>query len=174
MQATNPVTGVTVKQENFAQAIVDGLNQSDAYRHAYDAQNMKPAVIAKEASLLIDIPNVAVRIQALREHVTDALVAKRVWDKERFIDESETNLRLARFLGQLAPANGALTLIGNATGNIKDQVAASETAFDALIKMAQVFTEVELRRQAGLPAPVVVEGEAHEVTLESPDEKQGP
>ena len=35
---------------------------------------------------------------------------------ERVIEDSEVNLRLGRFLGQMAPANGALQLIGRTAG----------------------------------------------------------
>ena len=47
---------LTKKQDLFANAVADGHNLSDAYRHAYDAENMKPNVIHVEASRLAAHP----------------------------------------------------------------------------------------------------------------------
>ena len=43
------------------------MNQSDAYRAAYNAENMSKEVIHKEASLLASSPSVSVRIEELNE-----------------------------------------------------------------------------------------------------------
>lgn len=112
---------LTQKQEAFAQAVVGGMNQSDAYRHAYDAGRMLPATIWVKASVVAGDDKVAARIQELRQATQAAVAANRVWNTERLIEEAETNLNLGRTLGQLAPANGALRLIGEATGLLRDQ-----------------------------------------------------
>lgn len=58
---------LTDQQENFAKAVaLDGMNFSDAYRSAYDTENMLPSSIWTEASLLKDNPKVAQRINELR------------------------------------------------------------------------------------------------------------
>ena len=44
--------GVTDKQEAFALAVFEGNNFSDAYRLAYDTQNMNTASIHREAHAL--------------------------------------------------------------------------------------------------------------------------
>ena len=44
---------LTSKQEKFAQEVASGKTQADAYREAYDAQNMKDATIWKRASELM-------------------------------------------------------------------------------------------------------------------------
>ena len=56
---------LTKKQDLFANAVADGQNLSDAYRYAYDAENMKPNVIHVEASRLAAHPNVALRIDEI-------------------------------------------------------------------------------------------------------------
>jgi hypothetical protein len=38
--------GLTVKQEAFCIAILNGTGWSDAYREAYDAENMAPATVS--------------------------------------------------------------------------------------------------------------------------------
>ena len=107
---------LTAKQENFSQAIVDGLNQSDAYRHAYAAENMKPATVANNSYKLMQDNDIATRIKSLRDAVTAAVTEKRVWDSVRLIDEAEVNMVRAREQKQFAAANGALHLIGQTAG----------------------------------------------------------
>jgi len=75
----HPTMTLTIKQENFCQAIVDGLSQSDAYRAAYEAGNMSDNAIAVEASRLMDNPNVSLRVDELRED----LEALRLWSRAK-------------------------------------------------------------------------------------------
>lgn len=64
---------LTAKQEAFALAVVSGMNQSDAYRSAYDAGKMKPTTVTVKASELMTDGNVAVRIAELRAPVAQAV-----------------------------------------------------------------------------------------------------
>ena len=61
--------GLTVKQERFAQAYVRTGKASEAYREAYDAGKMKPATVWTEASLLLDNPKVAARVDRLNAEI---------------------------------------------------------------------------------------------------------
>lgn len=63
---------LTAKQEAFAQAIVSGMNQSDAYRAAYNAGSMSAATINVKASELMANGKVAVRVQELRKPAVEA------------------------------------------------------------------------------------------------------
>ena len=58
---------LTAKQEAFVQNILQGMNQADAYRSAYNCKNMSDNAIYREASLLLDNPKVAQRLQELRD-----------------------------------------------------------------------------------------------------------
>lgn len=60
---------LTAKQEEYAKNIVEGMNQADAYRSAYDAENMSDNAIYREASLLADNPKVAQRVKELRDEL---------------------------------------------------------------------------------------------------------
>lgn len=63
--------GLTAKQEAFAQAVFEGQNFSEAYRIAYDAENMSAASIHRQAHELAHSPKVAARLDELhrqREH----------------------------------------------------------------------------------------------------------
>lgn len=58
---------LTAKQEAFVQNILQGRNQADAYRSAYNCENMSDNAIYREASLLLDNPKIAQRLQELRD-----------------------------------------------------------------------------------------------------------
>ena len=57
--------GLTLKQEEFALAVFSGKSFSDAYRLAYDAENMQPATIHRQAYELAIHPKVAARLDEL-------------------------------------------------------------------------------------------------------------
>ena len=64
------VMKLTPKQEAFAQAVVTGLTQSDAYRAAYKVRPGTKAVsINVAASKLMADPNISIRVSKLRETV---------------------------------------------------------------------------------------------------------
>ena len=61
---------LTPKQEAFAQAIVTGVSQSDAYRLAYKVgPKTKPESVNQNASRIMADVNVASRVAELREQV---------------------------------------------------------------------------------------------------------
>ena len=60
---------LTIKQEKFCQGLFIGLTQIDAYKQAYEAENMSDAAIYVEASRLIDNPNVALRVEQLKDEL---------------------------------------------------------------------------------------------------------
>ena len=64
---------LTSKQEKFAQLIVAGENQSDAYRGAYNAERMKPETIAKKACGLMKQGNIRGRVAELSKPALDEL-----------------------------------------------------------------------------------------------------
>jgi phage terminase small subunit len=82
---------LTPKQELFAQKYVELSVASDAYRLAYNAQDMSPEAIHVEASRLLQNPKVAPRVEELeslrlkRHQVTvDRVVAE--YSKLAFLD----------------------------------------------------------------------------------------
>lgn len=73
----------TDKKEGFSQGIARGLNQSDAYRAAFNADKMKPETIHKRASELMRDGEVAGRIAELKA----ALAEKALWAREDSVNE---------------------------------------------------------------------------------------
>lgn len=68
---------LTAKQENFCQAIASGMNQSDAYRSAYDAGNMKPETVQSKACLLMAEGKVKNRVTLLKQALIETWLAKK-------------------------------------------------------------------------------------------------
>jgi hypothetical protein len=58
---------LTPKQEKFAQGVASGKTQADAYRAAYNANNMKDSTIWKKASLLMIKGEVRGRVEELKK-----------------------------------------------------------------------------------------------------------
>ena len=60
---------LTAKQEEFAKAIVEGMNQADAYRSAYSTKNMADKTVWENASRLAADSKVSARIKELRDQI---------------------------------------------------------------------------------------------------------
>jgi len=58
---------LTLKQEQFCQSYIETGNASEAYRRAYNAENMKPETINVKASELLSSGKIAVRVDYLQE-----------------------------------------------------------------------------------------------------------
>jgi hypothetical protein len=105
---------LTPKQHVFCDGILSGLNQSDAYREAYNVDGMMPATIHNEASKLMASHEVTASIEASRQH-------RRGWTLARILEEADRNLKGAQDDRQWPAANGALAFIGKASGTIQDK-----------------------------------------------------
>ena len=65
---------LTPKQEIFIQTIVSGMTQRQAYKEAYNAENMTDESIDTEACLLFNNPKVAQRYKELIEKLEDKAI----------------------------------------------------------------------------------------------------
>lgn len=82
---------LTPKQERFVQLVAGGATYSDAYRGAFDVENMSDPAINTEASRLANNPKISPRIKALQEAATiDAL-----WSRELSIKTKRQALKIA-------------------------------------------------------------------------------
>ena len=73
---------LTTKQEAFAQAVVSGMNQSDAYRSAYKVKpETKPESVNVNASKMMADANVAQRVHELRAELAN----KALWTREQSV-----------------------------------------------------------------------------------------
>lgn len=85
---------LTAKQERFIQNIIKGMTQRDAYKDAYNAENMKDATIDTEACLLLKDPKVAKRYQEILKEMEKTAVMtaleKRLLLKEMVLDKKNS------------------------------------------------------------------------------------
>ena len=92
---------LTPKQERFCREIVEGKSQADAYRTAYDAENMKPESVWTEASLLMSDLKVSQRVAELKQEAA-RLTALTVDDLIKELEEAR-----AAALGATNPQSAA-------------------------------------------------------------------
>ena len=57
---------MTPKQEHFARLYVETGNASEAYRQAYNAENMKPETVTNEAYKLLQSPDISAMVDDLK------------------------------------------------------------------------------------------------------------
>jgi len=63
---------LTPKQEKFCLAYIETGNASESYRIAYDASNMKPETINRNAKQLLDNNKIATRLNEIQESARKA------------------------------------------------------------------------------------------------------
>lgn len=103
---------LTPKQEKFCYSYIETGNASEAYRRSYNAERMKPEVVAVKASELLANGKIAVRIEALRgelrqrhEITVDDLVAeleearKLAFETEKAAAAVQATMGKAKLLG---------------------------------------------------------------------------
>lgn len=105
---------LTPKQEAFAlEYIRNGKNASDAYRHAYNTENMKEEVVWNEASQLLKHHEVSIRIEEHHQYAIEyanITIESLVMDMKDCRDSSreakdrgnwrQSNVELAKMTGQ--------------------------------------------------------------------------
>jgi len=104
---------LTPKQEAFAQAIVSGMNQTDAYRSAYKVRpNTKPESVNVAASKLMADANVTQRVEELREPVAK----KAQITLESHLEDLQRLRNMAVKANQMSAAISAEVARGKAAG----------------------------------------------------------
>jgi phage gp46-like protein len=136
------ITGLTDKQEAFAQAVASGSNLSDAYRLAYDADRMSPQAIWTEASVLLAIPKVSSRLMVLNQEKESQRRMMAVSRAERVLQRLETLAESATTESVKVRAN---ELLGKTAGLFTDQVEIT-TDTDRSVDQIQAAISDRLRR----------------------------
>ena len=102
---------LTPKQEAFALAYVETGNASEAYRRAYNAEKMKPASVAVNASKLLADAKVAPRVKELQ--------AKAVERHEITVDDLIRELEEARTAASKQEKPQAAAMVAATLGKAK-------------------------------------------------------
>ena len=116
---------LTAKQELFAQLVAKGSKQVDAYRQAYDTSpDASRDTAIEDASHLAASPKIAPRIEELKAAYQQAAMAELAWDQAQLVRQADRHRELALTGGWrgVSAANGALEIIGRATGLLNRQV----------------------------------------------------
>jgi phage terminase small subunit len=136
------LTGLTDKQEAFAQAVAAGKNQSEAYRMAYDADRMAPATIWGEACRLLSHPQVAARLMVLNQEKESQRRMMAVSRAERVLQRLETLADTAATESVRVRAN---ELLGKTAGPFTDQIEVPRDTERSVDQIQAAITE-RLRR----------------------------
>jgi phage terminase small subunit len=109
---------LTGKQEKFAQGIAKGLTQADAYREAYDCEDMAENTIHRQAHEVMKNGKVTARVEELKTAIQEELVysAKQSFDKFNELQE------LAVVAGNIGAAISAEEKKGKLAGLYEDKV----------------------------------------------------
>lgn len=110
---------LTAKQEQFARTVTEGATQTDAYRQAYDAAGMQDATVWTEASKLMRHPQVARRVEELKEEAEATRRAGLVSREEAILQRLEHEAMTAK---TDSARIRALELLGRHVGMFKDQI----------------------------------------------------
>jgi hypothetical protein len=106
---------LTPKQQTFADGILAGLNQTEAYKAAYDVSpDCLPSTVHNAAYALTQNPEIAASIEAARD-------TRRGWTLARVVEEGERNLQGAQADHSWPAANGALAFLGKVTGTVTEK-----------------------------------------------------
>ena len=109
--------GLTPKQEKFCQNIVKGMSQADAYRDAYNTENMKEESIWTCSCRLMNDVKVMSRVKEL----TEATVKDIKYEIEDCFRETDEILQLAKMTDNLQIMLKAVEQKGKLKGLFKDK-----------------------------------------------------
>lgn len=77
---------LTAKQEKFVQGLVKGLSQRQAYKEAYNAENMADSSVDVEAWKTMQLPHISQRYKELMQETVDETILT-VQEKRRMYRE---------------------------------------------------------------------------------------
>ena len=115
---------LTPKQEAFAQAVVSGMTQADAYRTAFNAKRSTAKTVQECASRLMADRKVVARVEKLREPV----VKEAQITLKGHIDDLRRLRNMAVKERQMSAAISAEIACGKAAGLYVERVEASITS----------------------------------------------
>ncbi len=156
-QETKALDSLTPQQERFAQLIAAGMNQSAAYRAAYNAKRMKAETVNTEASKLAKHPQITPRVQELRKPVIEEVR----YDLKQAMHEAEQAMTVGLLTGQAGAVVSAVHLRAKLNGLMVEDRKNDRPPFEGLsddeLDRATAETERAIARAQG-QAPVAEKG----------------
>lgn len=120
---------LTPKQEKFIQNIVSGMSQRQAYKDAYNAENMTDESIDVEACKLFNDTKISLRYQELMEELKDKAIMSA---KERMIWLTDVIREIQREDVYVRNSEGKDILMGSKNADLNTKM----KAMDILNKMS--------------------------------------
>lgn len=77
---------LTLKQQKFCQSFAEQGNASEAYRMAYNAENMKSHTITQKASRLLAQGNIRATVEARTKEIQGKVQEMHLWSKKNYIE----------------------------------------------------------------------------------------
>jgi hypothetical protein len=165
---------LSAKQECFAIAMSEGSSASEAYRYAYQCQEI-PSQISQKASVLIKQPAIAARVRALKAQLEHKLLRDRDKTQRYVIDNLQKIIELP---GTHHSARvHALTMLGKLSGLFDGSNNGANAGAD---KQTTAEVERELREKLsamlgdkakGIKGLAMIEHDQSQVIANNPDAK---
>lgn len=121
---------LTAKQEKFCQGVAKGLTYSDAYREAYNAENMKAETINRVATDLMKDPKIIARVEQLKQRAlkrydltVDDIISE-LEEAREIAKETKTSAAM------VSASMGKAKLLGLVTDNISAKITQAPTIVD--------------------------------------------
>lgn len=149
VEPTQDLPELTEKQMNFVKGILDGKTASDAYRAAYECQNMLPETVWAAASRLRHDTKVATWLDAAREME----LAKATRTLEQHIARLDRLQSVALRTGNVGAAVQAEHYIGKVSGHYTERMEIMNSdPLDTLKQIAGYAPDLarQLAKQAGI------------------------
>lgn len=130
---------LTIKQEKFCMVYIETGNASEAYRQAYNCENMKPETVNRTAKETLDNPNITARVEQLKN--------KHAKRHEITIDDLVKELEEARAIALGAATPQASAAVSASMGKAKLLgliVDKTETKNEHTVKHTKDLTDEEL------------------------------
>jgi hypothetical protein len=133
---------ITPKREKFISNILAGMNQTDAYKDAYDvSSDCLPATVYTAAYDLMNNPEIKGSIQAARD-------SQRGWTLARVVEEGERNLSGAQADHSWPAANGALAFLGKITNTVTERPVTESVSITRVTIVLDSGTSLSLESNA--------------------------
>ena len=138
---------MTPKQEQFARLYVETGNASEAYRQAYNADNMKPETVTNEAYKLLQDPDISAMVDGLKEEARQRHAVT--------VDDLLHELEQARAAALAAPTPQSSAAVSATMGKAK--------MLGLLVDKAEIKAEAEISTKQEEYTPPLTGDEVQQV-----------
>ncbi len=145
------IKDMTPKQEQFARLYVETGNASEAYRQAYNTDNMKPETVTNEAYKLLQDPDISAMVDGLKEEARQRHVVT--------VDDLLHELEQARAAALAAPTPQSSAAVSATMGKAK--------MLGLLVDKAEIKAEAEIITKQEEYTPPLTDDEVQQVIKKS-------